>query len=124
VEAAERRGQYVALDAADTLGRFMKSGSPDERLFVDVVGGVLARARSRYAGLRALVALLRGEGKPEAVLRLEQLWNALSRIHHFSLVCAYPSAPFFASATEAQFGAVCDAHSGVLPAGHSIPETG
>lgn len=127
MDAAERRGQYVALDAADTLARFMKSGSPDERLFVDVVGGVLARAGSRHTGLRAfgeMVAVLWAEGKPEAALRLEQLWNGLSRIHHFSLFCAYPSTPFFASATEAQFGSICDEHSHVIPSGHGVQEGG
>lgn len=125
VDAAQGRGQYVALDAAGTLAQCMKSGSPDERLFTDVVGGVLARAGGRYAGLRAfgeMVALLWMEGKPEAALRLEQLWNGLSRIHRFSLFCAYPSTPFFASATEAQFGSICDEHSHVIPSGHGPQE--
>jgi hypothetical protein len=103
----------------------MRSGAPDESLFVQVVGAVLARAGGRYEGVRAfgeMVALLWLEGKPEAARRLEQLWNMLSVVHRFSLFCAYPSSPFFASSTEEQFHGICDEHSHVIPAGHGLQD--
>src|SRR2546427_6207409 len=36
--AARERGQYVRLEAAETLSMFMDEGSPDPQRFADVVG--------------------------------------------------------------------------------------
>ena len=43
------RGQYVSLDAAQTLDRFMVSGRPDRRRFGDVVGGQLLGDTCAYS---------------------------------------------------------------------------
>ncbi|MGQ0810184.1 MAG: hypothetical protein ACT4OO_03050 [Nitrospiraceae bacterium] len=40
--AACERGQYVALDAGETLAKIMVNGVPDERRFDDVVGSLIA----------------------------------------------------------------------------------
>lgn len=125
VNAAARAGHYVALDAAETLAQFMRGGMPDETLFVQVLGGLLARLGSRHGGVRAfgeMVALLWLEGNPEAARQLERLWNNLSIWHRFSLFCAYPSSPFFSSATEEQYHGICDEHSHVIPAGHGLQD--
>lgn len=81
VEGAIRRGHFMALDAGDTLSKFMRDGSPDPRAFANVVGGVFDRARAvagvgprRVAAFGEMVALLWAE-KPEAAIQLEQLWN-------------------------------------------------
>jgi PAS domain S-box-containing protein len=63
-----------------------------------------------------LVALLCAEGKHEAAIRLEQLWNDLARTHAFSLHCAYPIGVFGRAEHAAAIGEICGAHSGVLPA--------
>src|SRR5512132_245001 len=38
------QGRYVALDAGETLSRFMVDGWPDEKRFVEVVGAAMAQA--------------------------------------------------------------------------------
>ena len=38
---AKARGQYVSLDAAETLSKFMVDGSPEPRRFTDVIGNVI-----------------------------------------------------------------------------------
>jgi PAS domain S-box-containing protein len=111
----------VALDAADTLSKFMRDGSPDPRAFANVVGGVFDRARAvagvgpRVAAFGEMVALLWAEGKPEAAIQLEQLWNDLAQTHSFSLRCAYPITGFNRDQDGEPFARICAAHSGVIP---------
>ena len=86
------RGQYVSLDAAQTLDRFMVSGRPDRQRFAEVVGGQLLRTHATYPRVRAfgeMVALLWAQGKSQAALQLEDLWNELLGHHPFSLLCTY-----------------------------------
>lgn len=85
-------GQYVSLDAAQTLDQFMVSSRPDRVRFSDVVGGQLLRTHATYPRVRAfgeMVALLWAQGKSQAALELEDLWNELLGHHPFSLMCAY-----------------------------------
>ena len=94
--AAERAaGSYLDLDAAETLGRFTVSGWIDRGLFVDVVGGAIARVRprARFPIVRAfgeMVAVLWDRGEHEGAIRLEELWNDLLGHHPLSLLCGYP----------------------------------
>jgi PAS domain S-box-containing protein len=62
------------------------------------------------------VALLCADGKPEAAIQLEELWNGLAKRHTFSLLCAYPM-NLFATAEHAEaFRHVCAMHTRVRPA--------
>jgi hypothetical protein len=57
-----------------------------------VVGGQLLRMHATYPPVRAfgeMVALLWAQGKSQAALELEDLWNELPGHHPFSLMCAY-----------------------------------
>ncbi len=120
---ATRRGQYLAMDAAETLSRFMRDGSPDAVAFARVVGEVFARARraassadpSRIAAFGEMVALLWAEGNSQAALRLEELWNDLARTESFSLWCAYPITGFNRPEDSRAFLRICGAHSSVFP---------
>jgi hypothetical protein len=92
---ASRDGRLVVLDARQTLDRFLVGGQPDEHLFRDVVGGVLAEAhrRSSTGHVRAfgeMVGLLWVAGDRAAATRLEEYWNDLLRGTACSLFCAYP----------------------------------
>jgi signal transduction histidine kinase len=120
---AVRQGRYVALDAATMLATFMRDGWPDTGRFADLLGGVLARAaaaatgeRPRVAVFGEMVALLWAEGKREAALRLEHLWNDLAQTHAFSLQCAYPLRFFGQVGDGEPMGAICAVHSDVIPA--------
>jgi PAS domain S-box-containing protein len=123
VAGALRRGQYIALDAEQTLSQFMRDGWPDAARFADVVGQVFDRARAatymgdtpRVAAFGEMVALLWAQGYPEQALRLEQLWNELASTHSFSLRCAYPITGFDRREHSEPFLRICAAHSSVLP---------
>jgi len=123
VAIAVEQGRYVALDAAATLSQFMVDGWPDEKRFVDAVGSVISSARAaaekehgRTALFGEMVALLWEEGKTEAALKLEQLWNQIAQSHSFSLICAYPLSKFYRQDHGELFQKICNEHSAVIPA--------
>src|SRR5580704_6839779 len=117
------QGRYLALDAAETLANFMIAGQPDPERFTSVIGEVVERARNaagheraRVAAFGEMVALLWAEGKRDAAIRLEQLWNSLAETHAFSLHCAYPMKSFSRREYSEPFMKICAEHSSVLPA--------
>ena len=123
VDAIVQQGRYVALDAAETLEQFMVNGWPDEARFVELIGGVITRAKAaarqehgRAALFGEMVALLWENNRRAAALRLEQLWNQIAQSHSFSLVCAYPLTNFYREEDGSAFQAVCDEHTAVVPA--------
>ena len=123
VALATRQGRYVSLDAAETMSHFMRDGWPDAARFAEIIGGVIERAgrgsqgkSRRVAAFGEMVALLWAEGKPEAAIRLEQLWNDLAKTHSFDLHCAYPMALFHQVEDAEAIGEICTAHSHVVPA--------
>jgi signal transduction histidine kinase len=122
VAALVERGRLVVIDVAQLLTAFMSDGWPDEDRFNEVVGGVIAKAlacagseQPRVAIFGEMVALLWADGKSDAAIRLEQLWNRLARTKAFSLFCAYPIAGFHREEDAELLVRVCDEHSGVIP---------
>jgi PAS domain S-box-containing protein len=117
--AAREEGRYIVLEAAETLSKIMHAGRPDEKRFVQVVGSVLSRAATigRVRAFGEMVGLLSAEGKSEAAIRLEGLWNELAREIPFSLLCAYPIGGSARDVDTWPFlDAICREHSHVIPA--------
>src|SRR3984885_2092823 len=119
---AVAQGRYVAIDAAETLSKITLDGWPDAARFAEVVGTLIARVATapggesrRVAAFGEMVALLWAEGKPEAAIRLEQLWNDLARTHSFSLRCAYPMSSFYREEHGDLLLKICAEHSNVIP---------
>jgi PAS domain S-box-containing protein len=121
VTKAARQGRYVALDAAETLSKFMVDGAPQELIFNDVIGEHILRARSAAGSARPvamfgeMVALLWAEGNRAGVVRLEQLWQGLLKTQPFSLRCAYPLSGFHREEHGEWFMKICGEHSLVIP---------
>jgi PAS domain S-box-containing protein len=118
---ASMQGRYVALDASQTLSKIMVNGMPDPARFTEIVGGTITQARDSVVGARPeiaafgeMVSLLWTEGKIEAAIRLEQLWNELAKKHSFSLRCAYPVANFDGDENAQPLMRVCAEHSAVV----------
>jgi hypothetical protein len=115
VGLAQARGDLILLDAGETMSQFLIDGWPDDVLFEEVIGGVLARATRGGRKVRAfgeMVALMWADGHCGAVIRLEHLWSDLCRNRSFSLFCAYPKAGFTTDASD-DIARVCAAHSAV-----------
>jgi hypothetical protein len=102
------------LDARETLSSFMEGNRPSAELFEATVGSVFEKvvANRRYATVRAfgeMVDLLWRDGKSDAAIELEQLWNALAAKYKFALLCAYDRASIGSDLKAIQ--RICDVHT-------------
>jgi anti-sigma regulatory factor (Ser/Thr protein kinase) len=89
---AQRDGLIIWLDAADTLGRFVRDGQVDPDGFRKVVGSLVREAAQTGRGIKAygeMVAVLWEAGHVLGAIELEKLWNGLAAELSFSLYCAY-----------------------------------
>jgi diguanylate cyclase (GGDEF)-like protein len=121
VDPALASGQLVLFDAHQTLARFMGDGLPRPRDFRAVIAPVIERGRAAFpnARLRAygeMVDILWEQGRPDAAIRLEGLWNELASTLPFSLLCGYRMNNFEGEEDAERFARVCAAHSEVSPA--------
>jgi hypothetical protein len=110
--------RYIAVLAQETLARFMVDGAPDEALFDEAVGDLLARARGRGRKLRAfgeMVGVLWSEGNKNGALKLEHLWTRLQADKKFPLFCGYAPAQLRPESLESDIQTICAAHSRVVP---------
>jgi PAS domain S-box-containing protein len=120
VEHARACGQMHLYDARATLDEILVHGLPDRDRFRRIVGGALDAALAGREGRRIraygeMVDLLWRDGRRDAALRLEELWNDLARTHAFTLVCAYVMDNFLKESDAAQLARICDLH------GHAHP---
>jgi PAS domain S-box-containing protein len=110
-------GACIFLNAEEVLASVMVEGWPDERRFTELVGSVIEEASNGgHTHVRAygeMVSVLCSQGRREAALRIEQIWNTLAQRHSFSLLCAYPMGSFSREKDGKSFHEVCSAHSHV-----------
>jgi signal transduction histidine kinase/ActR/RegA family two-component response regulator len=127
---AEQR-RFLSLDADETLTKLLVDDYPDAVRFETVIGGAIADAnaaspRHYVRAFGEMVALLWADGKRDAALRLEALWNDLANRYRFSLLCGYPLNSFSGALDEQYLARVCAEHSEVIPAesysGLAVPE--
>jgi hypothetical protein len=112
---ALRSERYIALDADETLTKFMVDGLPDKERFTEVVLALLQRAARdgsrQVLAFGEMVALLWTEGNHEAAVRLERLWDDLVYTHSLSLLCAYPVQGFNCEEQLPFFQQICRSHT-------------
>lgn len=119
-DAAARLDRLVLLDAHETLRSIMMVHSPSPQRFTTVVGGAIARL-SRLNGnapVRAygeMVDVLWRADNTVGALRLEELWNDLTRTHDFRLFCAYSMGHFYKASSADSLAAICERHTHVRP---------
>lgn len=122
VSAAIKDGLFIELDAAKTLAKFMVGGGPDKQKFQETVGALVSQAAARtkpghrLVAFGEMVALLWAEGKRDATVRLEELWNELAEQHTFDLLCGYPIGVFDRMEHRQLFFSICGEHTEVNPA--------
>ena len=120
--AAVNAGRYIALDAADTLASIMTGEMPDPQKFENTIGALVSRAGAgtkpgyRVVVFGEMVALLWAEGKLEATVRLEELWNDLAQRSTFHLLCGYPISAFDRLEHRQHFFNICGGHTHINPA--------
>ncbi|HMK03424.1 MAG TPA: MEDS domain-containing protein [Ferruginibacter sp.] len=108
--------QYIALDASETLSKFMVNNWPDEKLFFQLITAILKRAQQGNRKVRAfgeMVAILWQQGLNGATVQLENLWNELHKKDQFSLFCAYPKVGFTQD-MHSSMETICCAHTKMI----------
>jgi hypothetical protein len=92
---------------------------PAAAAFDAELGAVIDRTlkgRSKQTMIRAygeMVDVLWKEGKPDAAIRLEMLWNKLAMRYGFALLCGYAMGNFYKE-TE-RFEEICRQHAHIVP---------
>ena len=89
--------RYLSVSAETLLAEICIDGWPDETRFADALEPLVERAgrgRRRVRAYGEMVALLWAEGKFEAAVELERVWNGFLHGRDLPLLCAYPRAPF------------------------------
>jgi DNA-binding NarL/FixJ family response regulator len=118
VARAVRDGRYVAWGVDETLSTFMVGDRLDDTRFWEAVTPLmLDMAKASTAEHRRVVAC--GEGAPtlcvrgnaEAAVRLEQLWDEVTRMFQLDTFCGYSSDGCQCEEPTVVFEQVCAAHT-------------
>ncbi len=119
-DGALQQGTYISLDVTDTLSAIMVNGLPDPVRFFRRIGGCIESAakaskskQPQVVAFGEAVDLLHAEGKADAAIRLEQLWNEVGRTTGLDIFCGYDSSNFHGDEDEHVFHSICAEHSAV-----------
>jgi hypothetical protein len=118
VEQAHDSGKLIVLDAHQTLDLFMEGDMPDASRFEASVGRLIADllsendARLMIRAYGEMVDVLWKQGRSQAAIRLEMLWNRLAQRHGFSLLCGYAMGNFYKETRG--FEEVCRQHTHIV----------
>jgi len=118
VGAAIEQGRYISLDAAEILSTIMAGGLPDAARFLRVAGDLIVEAAKSVKGEYARVAacgecapLLWVQGKADAAIQLEHLWDEIAKSYGISVLCGYPLGSFKGEVGSYIFDRICEEHS-------------
>jgi len=112
-------GQLLMLDARETLLTFMKDGYPQPEAFHESLARAIdsvrtGRPRVTVRAYGEMVDCLWKDGRSDAAIRLEVLWNELGTIRPFSLLCGYSVGNFY---KHGAYEDICRQHTHVLSEG-------
>jgi hypothetical protein len=93
---------------------------PDSTRFFPVVGGLI-EAAAKAAGQQHHgvvvcgegTSVLWAEGKADAAIRVEQLWDEVGKTFEVDVLCGYALSSFLGEEDEHVFQSICAEHSAV-----------
>jgi len=108
------------LDAADTLSTFMVRDLPDPVRFRKVAGDLVATAAKAAKGTHPrvvacgeLAPTLWAQGKAEAAVQLEHLWDEIAKKYDMAKLCGYVLKSFQHEQERNIYEKICAEHSAV-----------
>ena len=120
VDAAMQQGAYVQLDVGKTLSTFMVNDMPDPARFFEAVGGLIEaaaetakREHPRVVACGECAPLLWAEGKTDAAIRMERLWDEVGKIYEMDILCGYALNSFHGEEDHHIFQSICAEHTAV-----------
>ncbi|HEU4601655.1 MAG TPA: MEDS domain-containing protein [Steroidobacteraceae bacterium] len=109
--------RLIVVDAHVTLAKTMHRHRVDQYRFHDILGTLITQASARGQPVRIFsefAALLIQDGHESAIVKLEDLWNELSRHQVFAVTCAFPAGFFARDHRRRTLDHVCARHTKVL----------
>jgi len=126
LDAIVKCGSYVSIDARGALSSFMVDDQLDPIQFVNMVSTVVETASKAPNGATRRVSvcgegapLLWKQGKLDAAVRVEGLWDEVSQKHGLSTLCGYLSEDLLDEKAHQVFQTICSLHSVVTHSNHS-----
>ena len=120
IAAAMEEGRYVSLDIAGTLSTFMVDGWPDRDRHLKLAGDLIAAAGKASKGVDSRVALcgecapvLWEQGKSDAAVELEHLWDVMVKSSDADVLCGYVLSTVQREQGRDIFERICAEHSAV-----------
>jgi DNA-binding NarL/FixJ family response regulator len=120
VGAAIEQGSYIPLDVADTLSTFMVNDLPDPVRFLKVAGDLIAAAARAAKGENPRVAacgecapILWAQGKADAAIQLEHLWDEIAETYDVDILCGYVLNSFQREQESPIYERICAEHSAI-----------
>jgi DNA-binding NarL/FixJ family response regulator len=120
VDAALEQGRYVSLDVAETLSTCMVNDLPDSAHCLKVAGDLVMEAEKAAQGEPPRVAVcgecaprLWAQGKADAAIQVEHLWDEIARTHEVDILCGYVLNSFQREQESHVYERICAEHSAV-----------
>jgi DNA-binding NarL/FixJ family response regulator len=117
---AIEQGRYLPLDVAETLSTFMVNDLPDPVRFLKVAGDLVAAAAKAAKGEHPRVAAcgecaptLWAQGKADAAIHLEHLWDEIAKTCDVDILCGYVLTNFQREQESHIYERICAEHSAV-----------
>jgi len=97
VALAIREQRYLPVNVNELLAKAMVNGCPDPLRYLDAAGDLLAditrRATDRHARVAACgegTSLFWRDGRVDAAIQLEHLWDEIAKSRGMDILCAFP----------------------------------
>jgi CheY-like chemotaxis protein len=131
ITAAIKQGRYIASDVDETFSKFMVNDLPEPVRFFKAAHECIAEAALTVGGERLRVAAcgegtatLWAQGKADAAIQLERLWDDIAKTYELDILCGYLLRPSQGEQETDTYGKIGAAHSAiVIPphAGNHLP---
>ena len=122
IVAAIDQMRYISLDVADMLSTFMVNGLPDPARCLKLAGDLVMEAAKAAKGEPPRVAVcgeiaptLWAQGKADAAVQVEHLWDEIARTHEVDILCGYVLNSFQREHEGHIYERICAEHSAVSP---------
>ena len=125
VPAAIEQGSYIPVEAADVLSRLTVNDTPDPVRCAKVIGDLIVGAAKGVKGDHGRVAVcgeiaptLLSKGNADGAIKLEHLWDEITRDYNVHTLCGYLSSAFPDKENSRIFERICAEHSTVHELGY------
>ena len=120
IGAAVEQGLYLPLDVTEILSTFMVNDLPDPVRFLKVAGNLVAAAAKVAKGENPRVAacgecahMLWVQGKADASIQLEHLWDEIAKTYGVDILCGFVLEGFQRAQESLIYEKICAEHSAV-----------